>query len=96
MAALGAALGAAVGALVPLSQTERDALGGTGAKALGMGRTALSNAASAMREEVSSADIGAKVGQIADKVVQNITKDISNPVRTSSDAATETASQRPA
>jgi hypothetical protein len=82
MAALGAALGAAVGAAVPLSQAEKDLLGETGAKALGAGREALSGAANVVRQEVAAADIGAKMSDIADKVVQNVTKDIGNPMRT--------------
>jgi hypothetical protein len=82
MAALGAALGAAVGAALPLSQAEKDLLGETGAKALGAGREALSGAANVVRQEVAGADIGAKMSDIADKVVQNVTKDISNPIRT--------------
>jgi hypothetical protein len=35
-----------------------------------------------VHQEVSAADIGAKMSDIADKVVQNVTKDIGNPVRT--------------
>jgi hypothetical protein len=79
MAALGAALGAAVGAALPLSQAEKDLLGETGAKAVGAGREALSGAANVVREEVSTADIGAKMADIADQVVQNLTKDIVPP-----------------
>jgi hypothetical protein len=58
------------------------ALGETAAKALGAGREALSGAANVVRQEVAGADIGAKIGDIADKVVHNVTKDIGNPVRT--------------
>jgi hypothetical protein len=75
MAALGAALGAAVGAALPLSQSEKDLMGSTGAKAIDLGRGALANAADVVRKEAASADIGAKMGQLADKVVQTITKD---------------------
>jgi hypothetical protein len=81
MAALGAALGAAVGALLPLSKAEKDVLCEPAAKALDAGRSALSGAANVVRQEVSAADIGTRMGQIADKVVQNVTKDITNPVR---------------
>jgi ElaB/YqjD/DUF883 family membrane-anchored ribosome-binding protein len=80
MAALGAALGAAVGAALPLSQAEKDFVGETGAKAIGVGREALSNAADVVRREASTADLGAKMGQLADKVVQTVTKDIVKPV----------------
>ena len=79
MAALGAALGAAVGAALPLSQAEKDLIGETGAKAIGVGREALSNAADVVRREASTADLGAKMGQLADKVVQTVTKDIVKP-----------------
>jgi hypothetical protein len=73
MAALGAALGAAFGAALPLSKQEKDMLGGVGATALKTGRDALSGAAGVLREEVANADLGAKVGEIADKVVAGVT-----------------------
>jgi hypothetical protein len=79
MAALGAALGAAVGAALPLSQAEKDLMGETGAKTIGVGREALSNAADVVRKEASAADLGAKMGQLADKVVQTVTKDSVKP-----------------
>jgi hypothetical protein len=79
MAALGAALGAAVGAALPLSQAEKDLIGETGAKAIGVGREALSNAADVVRQEASAADLGVKMGQLADKVVQTVTKDAVKP-----------------
>jgi hypothetical protein len=72
VAALGAALGAAIGAALPLSRQEKDMLSGVGAKAVGMGREALSGAAGVLSEEVGRADIGAKVGQLADKVMQGV------------------------
>jgi hypothetical protein len=81
MAALGAALGAAIGAALPLSQAEKDLLGETGAQALGAGREALSGAAKVVRQEVAAADIGAKMSDIDDKVVQNDAKDMVNAVR---------------
>jgi phage-related protein len=79
MAALGAALGAAVGAALPLSQAEKDLMGETGARAIGVGREALSNAADVVRKEASAADLGARMGQLADKVVQTVTKDAVRP-----------------
>jgi len=79
MAALGAALGAAVGAALPLSQAEKDLMGETGARAIGVGREALSNAADVVRKEASATDLGAKMGQLADKVVQTVTKDAVRP-----------------
>jgi hypothetical protein len=79
MAALGAALGAAVGAALPLSQAEKDLIGATGAKAIGAGREALAGAADVVRKEAATADLGAKMGELADKVVQTVTKDIVRP-----------------
>ena len=79
MAALGAALGAAVGAALPLSQSEKDLMGSSGAKAIDLGRGALANAADVVRKEAASADLGAKMGQLADKVVQTVTKDVVKP-----------------
>jgi uncharacterized protein YjbJ (UPF0337 family) len=79
MAALGAALGAAVGSALPLSQSEKDLMGSTGAKAIDIGRGALANAADVVRKEAASADLGAKMGQLADKVVQTVTKDVVKP-----------------
>ena len=79
MAALGAALGAAVGAALPLSQSEKDLMGSTGAKAIDLGRGALANAADVVRKEAASADLGARMGQLADKVVQTVTEDVVKP-----------------
>ena len=50
-------------------------IGSTGAKALEAGRGALASAADVVRKEAASADLGAKMGQLADKVVQTVTKD---------------------
>jgi phage-related protein len=79
MAALGAALGAAVGAALPLSQSEKDLMGSTGAKAIDLGRGALANAADVVRKEAATADLGARMGQLADKVVQTVTEDVVKP-----------------
>ena len=79
MAALGAALGAAVGAALPLSQSEKDLMGSTGAKAIDLGRGALANATDVVRKEAASADLGARMGKLADKVVQTVTKDVVKP-----------------
>ena len=76
MAALGAALGAAVGAALPLSKAEKDMIGAAGARAVGAGRDALASAAEVLKEEAAKADIGGKVTEIAEKVVQGATKDM--------------------
>jgi hypothetical protein len=79
MAALGAALGAAVGAALPLSQSEKGLMGSTGAKAIDIGRAAVANAADVVRKEADAADLGARMGQLADKVIQTVTKDTVKP-----------------
>jgi hypothetical protein len=76
MAALGAALGAAVGAALPLSQAEKDLIGETGAKAIDIGREALAHASDVVRTEAASANLGAKMSELAEKVVQTVTKDV--------------------
>ena len=55
-------------------------IGGAGARAVGAGRDALATAADVLKAEASNADIGGKVGEIADKVVQSVTKDINQSV----------------
>jgi len=72
VAALAAALGAAVGAALPLSRTEKDMIGAVGQRAVGGGREAMARAADVVQQEVAQSDIGGKVGDIADKVVQGI------------------------
>jgi ElaB/YqjD/DUF883 family membrane-anchored ribosome-binding protein len=84
MAALGAALGAAVGALLPLSKAEKDVLCEPAAKALDAGRSALSGAADVVRQEVSASDIGTRMGEIADEVIQKVTDDACGADRSTS------------
>jgi len=74
MAALGAALGAAVGAALPVTRTEKDLIGPIGAKAVGAGRDALAGAADAVRQEAAAADLGDKVGALADKIIQGASR----------------------
>lgn len=50
VAAIGAALGAAIGAALPISRTEKDMIGAAGARAVGMGREAVEEAAQALRQ----------------------------------------------
>jgi hypothetical protein len=76
MAALGAALGAAVGAALPLSQSEKDLMGSTGARAIDIGREALAHASDILRKEATSANLGAKMSELAEKVVQTVSKDV--------------------
>jgi hypothetical protein len=77
-------LGAAVGALLPLSKAEKEVLCEPAAKALDAGRSALSGAANVVRQEVTASDIGARMGDIANKVVQNVTDDVCRADRSTS------------
>ena len=76
MAALGAAPRLMRHRALPLSKTEKDMIGSAGARVVGAGRDAVTTAADVLKAEVGNADIGGKVGEIADKVVQSVTKDI--------------------
>jgi hypothetical protein len=62
-----------------IPQAEKDLIGERGAKAIDLGRGALANAADVVHKEAASADLGAKMGQLADKVVQTVTKDVVKP-----------------
>jgi hypothetical protein len=64
---------------LPLSRAEKDMIGTAGARAVGAGHVALATAAAVLKTEADNADIGGKVGEIADKVVQSVTKDINQP-----------------
>lgn len=80
VAALAAAVGAAIGAALPLSRTEKDMIGTAGQRAVGAGREAMATAADVVKEEVARSDIGGKVGDIADKVVQGVAADLERKV----------------
>lgn len=72
VAALGTALGAILGAVLPVSQTERNALGKVGAEALDKGRDVLETAKNTVGEQLSEAHLGEKAGDIAGKLVDAI------------------------
>ena len=74
MADLGAAQRGALGVVLPITQSGNDLTGSTGANTIDLGRGALANAADVVRKEAASADLGAKMGQLADKFVQIVTK----------------------
>lgn len=76
MAALGAALGVVVGASLPLSRSEKEMIGAAGARAVGAGRDALSGAADIVREEVEKADLGGKVDEVADRIVEGMAQEL--------------------
>ena len=76
VAALAAALGAAIGAALPLSRAEKDMIGAAGERTVGAGREAMARAADVVKEEVAKSDIGGKVGDIANKIVQGVATDL--------------------
>jgi hypothetical protein len=54
-------------------------IGSAGARVVGAGRNAVTTATDVLKAEVGNAEIGGKVGEIADKVVQSVTKDTNRP-----------------
>lgn len=54
-------------------------IGSAGARVVGAGRDAINTAADVLKAEASNADIGGKVGDIADKVLQSVTRDLDPP-----------------
>jgi hypothetical protein len=51
----------------------------TGAKAIDTGRGALANATDVVPKEASAADLGTKMDQLDDKVMQTVTKNVVKP-----------------
>jgi hypothetical protein len=71
VAAIGAALGAIFGAALPVSKAEKELLGSVGAGAIDTGRDALARAKDVVQDELASARIGEKLGEVADKVLDS-------------------------
>ncbi|MEO7251904.1 MAG: hypothetical protein ABIW30_04770 [Arenimonas sp.] len=72
VAAIGTAIGALFGAALPVSQAERSVLGKVGAEAVGAGREALEKAKSVVGDELASAHLGDKVGEVAGRLVDSM------------------------
>lgn len=72
VAAIGTAIGALFGSALPVSQAERSVLGKMSADAVGAGREALDKAKDVVTEELASAHLGDKVGEVAGRLVDTM------------------------
>jgi len=77
VAALGVAFGAAVGASLPLTRAEQDYMGGAARKAADAGVDMAKKVADTVTEKVSSGDVKAKVGELADAITSTVASSIS-------------------
>ena len=69
---IGTAIGALFGSALPVSQAERSVLGKVGAEAVGAGREALEKAKDVVGDELASAHLGGKVGEVAGRLVDTM------------------------
>lgn len=72
VAAIGTAIGALLGSALPVSQAERSVLGKVSAEAVGAGREALDKAKDMVTDELASAHLGDKVGEVAGRLVDTM------------------------
>ena len=72
VAAIGTAIGALFGSALPVSQAERSVLGKVGAEAVGAGREALEKAKDVVADELASAHLGDKVGDVAGRQIDTM------------------------
>ncbi len=79
VAAIGTAIGALLGSALPVSQAERSVLGKVGAEAVGAGREALDKAKDMVTDELASANLGDKVGEVAGRLVETMVSTRGSP-----------------
>jgi hypothetical protein len=72
VAALGVAFGAALGASLPMTQAEKDFMGGPAKKAASQGMEIAKQVADAVTDKLSGPDVGAKVGEVVSAVTQTV------------------------
>jgi len=73
VAALGVAFGAALGASLPMTKAEQDYMGGAARKAGELGTDIARKVADSVTDKVSSGDVKAKVGEVADAIKSAVT-----------------------
>lgn len=76
VAALGVAFGAAIGASLPLTRAEQDYIGGAARKAADTGVDIAKKVADNVTETVTSGDVKAKVGEVADAIKSTVTSSL--------------------
>ena len=72
VAALGVAFGAALGASLPMTKAEQDYMGGAARKAGEFGTDIARKVADSVTDKVSSGDVKAKVGEVADAITSTL------------------------
>jgi ElaB/YqjD/DUF883 family membrane-anchored ribosome-binding protein len=72
VAALGVAIGAALGASLPMTKAEQDYMGGAARKAGELGTDIAKKVADSVTDKVSSGDVKAKVGEVADAITSTV------------------------
>lgn len=76
VAALGVAFGAALGAALPLTRAEQEYMGGAARKVADRGTDIAKQVVDTVTDKVSSGDVKAKVGEIADAITSTVTSGI--------------------
>jgi ElaB/YqjD/DUF883 family membrane-anchored ribosome-binding protein len=77
VAALGAAIGAAIGAALPMTEGERQYLGGTSARVKQAGRDTISKVAEAVKAEKLGDELSSKVSNVTGKVATAVNRELS-------------------
>jgi len=76
VAALGVAFGAALGASLPMTKAEQEYMGGAARKAADLGTDLAMKVADSVTDKVSSGDVKAKVGEVADAITSTVSTSI--------------------
>ena len=76
VAALGVAFGAALGASLPMTKAEQDYMGGAARKAGELGTDIAMKVANSVTDKMSSGDVKAKVGEVADAITSTVSTSI--------------------
>jgi hypothetical protein len=76
VAALGVAFGAALGASLPMTKAEQEYMGGAARKAANLGTDLAMKVADSVTDKVSSGDVKAKVGEVADAITSTVSTSI--------------------
>jgi hypothetical protein len=76
VAALGVAFGAALGASLPMTKAEQEYMGGAARKAADLGTDIARKVADSVTDKISSGDVKAKVGEVAEAITSTVSTSI--------------------
>jgi hypothetical protein len=76
VAALGAAIGAAIGAALPMTEGERQYLGGASARVKQAGRDTISKVADVVKTERLGDELSSKVGDVAGNAASAVSQEL--------------------